>query len=111
MAALQSNPGSADIMTNFASRSVGFGEAQRGADLVARVLRVNPNYPTWATGPFSYTYIMADRYRDALHVLEQRPSETYTIYSWVHRAVANAALDNTAAAKVWVAKALGTIRV
>lgn len=104
--ALRLNPGSADIMTSYSSWAITFGQAELGAELVDQVIRLNPNYPTWATGPFSYSYIMAGRYKDALHILEQQSSDNYTIYSWINRAVANAAVRRDDEAKIWVKRTL-----
>jgi hypothetical protein len=49
---------------------------------------------------------MAERYKDALRVLEGQSTEVYTIYSWIHRAVSNAMLGRAEEAKLWVSRTL-----
>ena len=68
--------------------------------------RLNPNYPAWAATPFSYVYVMAERYADALSVLKRQPTENYNVYSWVSGSVANAMLDRPDEAKLWVQRTL-----
>ncbi|WP_341872618.1 hypothetical protein [Mesorhizobium amorphae] len=93
-------------MTTYISWASTFGQPERGADLVDQVIRLNPDYPAWATGPFSYAYVMAGRYEDALRILEQQSPENYNRFSWVYRAVSNAALGRQEEAKALVAKTL-----
>lgn len=104
--ALRLNPSSADIMTMYAGWVGSFETPAAGADLVDRAIRLDPNYPAWAVGPFSFAYIMAERYDDALPILEGQSTENYTMYSWIFRAVANAMLDRPDEAKLWVARTL-----
>ena len=49
---------------------------------------------------------MAERYEDALRILEGQSSDNYTIYSWIHRAVSNAMINRPDEAKIWVARTL-----
>lgn len=104
--ALRLTPGSADVMSMYSAWLVTFGQPQRAAELVDRVIRLDPDFPAWMTGPFSYSYVMAGRYGDALRVLERQSTDNYTPYSYVHRAVANAVLGDQSKAKIWVSKAL-----
>jgi TolB-like protein/class 3 adenylate cyclase len=104
--ALRLNPGSADVMTTYISWASTFGEPERGAELVDRVIRLNPDYPSWAIGPFSYAYVMAGRYEDALRVLEHQSADTYNVFSFVYRSVSDAALGHHDEAKTWVTKTL-----
>jgi tetratricopeptide (TPR) repeat protein len=104
--ALRLNPSSADILTMYAGWANTFKTPAYGAEVVDRAIRLNPNYPSWATGPFSYAYIMAGRYEDALRVLEQQSSNNYTIYSWIFRATSNAMLGKPSEAKDWVSRTL-----
>jgi tetratricopeptide (TPR) repeat protein len=104
--ALQLNPGSAEVLMIYMSWATTWEGPARAAEIADRVIRLNPEYPTWATGPFSYVYVMAGRYADALRVLERASTENYTIYSWIHRAVSYAMLDRPDEAKLWVAKTL-----
>jgi TolB-like protein/class 3 adenylate cyclase len=104
--ALRLAPGSVDVISTYISWASTFGEPQRGADMVDRVLRLDPNYPTWAIGPYSYAYVMAGRYDAALHLLEGRDPENYTVNAWVFRAISNAALGKDGETKVWLKKAM-----
>jgi TolB-like protein/class 3 adenylate cyclase/Tfp pilus assembly protein PilF len=78
-------PGSAEILTFYAGWAVSFGEPKRGAEIVDRVIRLDPNYPMWATGPFSYAYYMAGRYDDALKMLEGLTPDNYNKFRWIIR--------------------------
>ena len=104
--ALRLNPGSADVLIAYVSWATTFESPQRAAEIADRVIRLNPSYPTWAIGPFSYVYVMAARYEDALRVLEGQSTDNYTIYSWIHRTVSYAMLDRPDEAKLWLAKTL-----
>ena len=104
--ALRLNPSSADILTMYAGWANAFETPAYGAEVVDRAIRLNPNYPSWATGPFSYAYIVAGQYEDALRVLEQQSPGNYTLYSWIFRAISNAMLNKPDEAKVWVARTL-----
>ena len=100
------NPGSADILIIYVSWAPTFESPRRAAELVDRSIRLDPNYPTWATGPFSYVYVLAERYEDALRVLEQQSPDNYTIFSWICRAASYAMLNKPDEAKLWVARTL-----
>jgi TolB-like protein/class 3 adenylate cyclase/Tfp pilus assembly protein PilF len=105
-AALRLNPGSADVLMMYVSWAATWEGPQRAAEIADRIIRLNPSYPTWAIGPFSFVYVMAGRYADALRVLERESTDNYTIYSWIHRAVSYAMLDRPDEAKLWVARTL-----
>jgi TolB-like protein/class 3 adenylate cyclase/cytochrome c-type biogenesis protein CcmH/NrfG len=104
--ALSLNPGSADILMIYVSWAGTFESPQRAAELVDQSIRLDPNYPTWATGPFSFAYVMAERYEDALRVLSEQSPDSYTVYSWVARAVSYAMLNRSQEAKLWVTRTL-----
>ena len=108
--ALRLNPGSADIMTIYVIWASTLYSSEHGpqrtAELVDRLIRLNPNYPSWAATPFSFVYVMAERYADALRILERQSTENYNIYAWIFRAVCNAMLGNSEEAKLWVARTL-----
>jgi hypothetical protein len=76
--ALRLAPGSAEILTFYAGWAATLGEAKRGADMVDQVIRLDPYYPVWASGHFSYAYFAAGRYEDALKVFERLKPETTT---------------------------------
>jgi TolB-like protein/Tfp pilus assembly protein PilF len=104
--ALRLNPSSADIMTMYSGWVGTFETPAVAAELIDRAVRLDPNYPVWATGPFSYAYVMAERYEDALRIVERQSPENYTVYSFIHRAVANAMLNRPEEAKLWVSRTL-----
>jgi TolB-like protein/class 3 adenylate cyclase len=104
--ALRLNPSSADILTMYAGWANTFKTPAYGAEVVDRAIRLNPNFPSWATGPFSYAYIMAERYEDALRILERQSPNSYTVYSWIFRATSNAMLGNPGEANDWVSRTL-----
>jgi len=104
--ALSLAPGAAEILTFYAGWSSGFGEPERGAEMVDRVIRLNPNYPTWSAGPFSYAYFQAGRYEDALRMSDRLIPDNYWRLHWAMRAGALAAVGRTEEAKTLVQKAL-----
>lgn len=83
--ALRLAPGSAEILTFYAGWASAFGEPERGAQLVDRVIRLDPNYPMWTSGPFSYAYYMVGRYEDALKMLEGLTPDNYNKWRWMVR--------------------------
>jgi tetratricopeptide (TPR) repeat protein len=93
-------------LTLYAGWASRFGEAERGAEMVERAIRLDPNFQMWATGIFAYAYFMAGQYENALGMLERTTTETYTSKKWIMRAGSLAALERTQEAKNWVAKAL-----
>jgi hypothetical protein len=71
-----------------------------------RSIRLNPNYPAWAAGIFSWTYFAAGRDVDALQMLGHLRPENYGEERWVMRAGALASLGRTAEAKTTMRQAL-----
>ena len=104
--ALRLAPGAAEILIFYTGWASTFGEPERGAELVDQAMRLDPNYPMWAAGIFSYAYFMAGRYEDSLHMLDRQATENYNRDKWVFRAGALAALGRVDEAKSWVAKGL-----
>ncbi|HSA82416.1 MAG TPA: adenylate/guanylate cyclase domain-containing protein [Geminicoccaceae bacterium] len=104
--ALRLSPSSAEIMTFYAGWASSFGEPERGAEIVDRVIRLNPNYPKWALGNFYYAYFMAGRYEDAAGLLERVPPDDHDNYSWVYHAGSYAALGRAEEAQALVKQAL-----
>ena len=90
--ALRLAPGSAEILTFYSGYTAGFDEPERGAQLVDQVIRLDPNYPMWATGFYSTAYFMAGRYEDALKMLERKTPDNYGKWNWVVRSCSLAAL-------------------
>ncbi|MER8434925.1 tetratricopeptide repeat protein [Mesorhizobium caraganae] len=104
--ALRMAPGSAEILTFYVGWASTFGEPERGVELVDQVIRLDPNYPLWATGVFSFAYFMAGRYEDALKMQARMTLETYNLPKWSMRCGSLAALGRTEDAKACVAEAL-----
>ncbi len=97
--ALSLAPGSAEILTFYAGYASGFDEPERGAEMVDKVLRLDPIYPTWASTFFSSAYFMAGRYEDALKMLERMTPENYHMGNWVVRSSSLGALGRIEEAK------------
>jgi TolB-like protein len=51
--ALQLAPNAAEILTAYAAWASGFGEPERGAAMVDRIIRLEPNLPVWKAAPFA----------------------------------------------------------
>lgn len=103
--ALTLAPNAAEILIFYAGWAASFGEAERGAEMVGRAIRLDPDYPKWATGVFANAYFLAGRYQEALGMLERMATANYTRERWVMRAGALAALGRINEAKTWVAEA------
>ncbi|TIL69560.1 adenylate/guanylate cyclase domain-containing protein [Mesorhizobium sp.] len=104
--ALRMAPSSAEILTFYIGWAPTFGEPERGVELVDQVIRLDPNYPLWATNFFSYAYFMAGRYEDALKMQARMTPETYNLRKWSMRCGSFAALGRTEDTKACVAEAL-----
>ena len=72
-----------------------FGEPERGAQMVDKVMRLDPNYPMWASNFFAPAYFMAGRYEDAVTMLERMTPNNYQKWTWVVRSSSLAALGRT----------------
>ena len=90
--ALRLNPGNANILSLAAAWASTFGDPERGGELADQAIRIDPNYPPVVAGSFFMAYFMADRYEDALHIIDKEPGENSTRYSWAIRAASYAAL-------------------
>ncbi|MES0002049.1 adenylate/guanylate cyclase domain-containing protein [Mesorhizobium sp. M0051] len=104
--ALRLAPGSAEILTFYSGFASGFDEPERGAQLVDQVIRLDPNYPMWATAFYSTAYFMAGRYEDALKMLERKTPDNYGKWEWVMRSSSLAALGRTDEANASVRETL-----
>ncbi|NRP70585.1 Transcriptional regulator HilA [Ensifer psoraleae] len=104
--ALRLAPGAAEILIFYIGLASTLGEAERGAELIEQAIRLDPNYPMWASGPFAYAYFMAGRYEDSLRMLDRVTTANYNRDKWVFKAGSLAALGRTAEAKSWVEQAL-----
>ncbi len=99
-------PNAFEILAFYAGWAANLGEAERGAEMADRAVRLNPNYPTWSAQIFGSTFSAAGRYEDALQMLDRLRPENYGDFGWVARAGALAALGRTAEAEATVRQAL-----
>jgi tetratricopeptide (TPR) repeat protein len=104
--AIRLAPGSAEILTFYSGYAARFDEAERGAQMVDKVIRLDPNYPMWATGFYTPAYFMAGRYEDSLKMLERKTPDNYDKWSWVVRSSSLAALGRTDEARASVKETL-----
>jgi len=102
-------PNAFEILTLYAGWAAELGEAERGAEMADRAVRLNPNYPTWSAQIFGWTYFAAGRYEDALQMLDRLTPENYGDFGWVARAGSLASLGRTAEAEATVRQALERI--
>jgi tetratricopeptide (TPR) repeat protein len=99
-------PNAFEILTFYAGAAANLGEAEHGAEMADKAVRLNPNYPTWSAQIFGWTYFAARRYEDAVQMFGRLAPENFGGYGWVARAGALASLGRTAEAKATVRQAL-----
>jgi TolB-like protein/class 3 adenylate cyclase len=100
-------PNAFEILTFYAGWADHLGETERGVEMADRAVRLNPNYPTWSAGIFTWTYFSAGRYDDTLQMLSRLKPENYGESRWVVRASTLASLERKAEAEATVQQALG----
>ena len=76
--ALRLAPNAAEIMTLYTGWASTFGEAERGAALVERVERLDPDFPPSAAAELARAYFMAGRYEAALAAIARLPDDALT---------------------------------
>ena len=74
--------------------------------MVDRVIRLDPNYPMWATGPFSNAYYMVGRYDDALKMQEGWTPDNFNKWRWMVRSGSLAGAGRIEEAQAAVKEAL-----
>ena len=104
--ALRMAPNAAEILIFYIGWASSFGKPERGAELVERAMRLDPNYPTWANRPFALAFFMAGRYEEAVAMFEKLGIERHNRWSWSAHAGALAASDRRTEAATLVDKAL-----
>jgi tetratricopeptide (TPR) repeat protein len=104
--ALRLAPNAAEILIFYIGWASTFGEPERGADLVDRAIRLDPNYPNWANRPFATANFMAGRYEQAVAFFERLGIEKHNL--WAAHAGALATLGRRDEAAALVDKALAT---
>jgi class 3 adenylate cyclase/TolB-like protein len=103
---LRLNPSSFSILVYYARWASTFGEAERGAILADRAIRLNPSYRPWAAGFLRYAYFMAGRYKDALQAMDRQSPDNYSKHAWIQRAASFAALGQTEEARATLGETL-----
>jgi TolB-like protein/class 3 adenylate cyclase/cytochrome c-type biogenesis protein CcmH/NrfG len=104
--ALQLNPNADAVLALYALWASRFGAPEKGAEAAEKFIRVNPNYPPWASGLLSYAFFMAGRYEESLQVLVQRPNDAMIADLFILKGGSLAALGRAAEAKAVVTSAL-----
>jgi TolB-like protein len=104
--ALQLNPNGDAVLNVYAGWASSFGAPEKGAEAAEKLIRLNPNYPIWATDGISYAFFMAGRYDDGLQVFVKRPEEAMNAQQFILKAGSLAAVGRAAEAKAMVIKAL-----
>jgi TolB-like protein len=104
--ALRLAPNSFEILAFYAGYAVSLDEPARGAEAADLAIRLNPDYPMWATGTFAFAYFNADRFGDVVAMLDRRDPATIPAGMWAIRASALAALGRDEEARAGVAEAL-----
>jgi TolB-like protein len=99
-------PNAFEILAFYAGWAADLGEAEHGAEMADKAVRLNPNYPIWSAQIFGWTYFAAGRYEDALQMLARLTPENYGDFTWVARAGALASLGRSAEAEATVRQAL-----
>jgi TolB-like protein/Tfp pilus assembly protein PilF len=105
-AALRLAPNAAEILTFYSAFASNFDEAARGAEMADRARRLDPDFPAWKAKFYSYAYFVAERYDDALAMIDRVTPEGYTPRTWAMRAAALAELGRSDDADIAVADAL-----
>ncbi|HYE88840.1 MAG TPA: winged helix-turn-helix domain-containing protein [Vicinamibacterales bacterium] len=100
--ALAIAPDAFEILALYAGWSSSFGEAQRGAEMADRAVRLVPDFPDWSAKQFSNAYFMVGRYEDALGMLDRISPDNDTISTRTMRAAALALVSPNREAQAWV---------
>jgi tetratricopeptide (TPR) repeat protein len=104
--ALQLNPNGDAVLNVYAGWASSFGAPEKGAEAAEKLIRLNPDYPIWATDGISYAFFMAGRYDDGLQVFVKRPEEAMNAQQFILKAGSLAAVGRAAEAKAMVTRAL-----
>jgi DNA-binding winged helix-turn-helix (wHTH) protein/TolB-like protein len=91
--ALVMTPDAFEILALYAGWASSFGEAQRGAEMADRAVKLVPDFPEWSAKQFSNAYFMVGRYEDALGMLERLSPDNDTLPTRTMRAAALTAVS------------------
>jgi TolB-like protein/DNA-binding winged helix-turn-helix (wHTH) protein len=105
--ALKLSPSSAEILAFYACVASTFGKPELGAEIVDRIIRLNPSYPMWQNGIFGGAYFMAGRFEDAALMYERIPPGSLDKFRIVMKASTYAALGRKGEASAAVVETLG----
>ena len=100
--ALGITPNAFEILALYAGWASSFGEAQRGAEMADRAVRLVPDFPDWSAKQFSNAYFMVGRYEDALGMLDRLSPDNDTVSTRTTRAAALAGVSRNREAQRWV---------
>jgi DNA-binding winged helix-turn-helix (wHTH) protein/TolB-like protein len=104
--ALAIAPDAFEILALYAGWASSFGEAQRGAEMADRAVRLVPDFPDWSAKQFSNAYFMVGRYEDALGMLDRLSPDNDTVSTRTTRAAALAAVSQNKEAQARGGKAI-----
>ena len=104
--ALAIAPDAFETLALYAGWASSFGEAQRGAEMADRAVRLVPDFPDWSAKQFSNAYFMVGRYEDALGMLDRLSPDNDTMSTRTTRAAALAAVSRNKEAREWVGTAI-----
>jgi DNA-binding winged helix-turn-helix (wHTH) protein/TolB-like protein len=99
-------PGAFDILALYAGWASSFGEAQRGAEMADRAVRLVPDFPDWSAKQFSNAYFMVGRYEDALGMLDRLSPDNDTMSTRTTRAAALELVSRNREAQAWIGTAI-----
>ena len=97
--ALAITPDAFEILALYAGWASSFGEAQRGAEMADRAVRLVPDFPDWSAKQFSNAYFMVGRHEDALGMLDRLSPDNDTLSTRTTRAAALAAVSQNKEAR------------
>src|SRR5690606_8108515 len=80
--ALRMAPNAAEILIFYIGWASSFGKPERGAELVDRAIRLDPNYKPWSNRPFALAHFMAGGYSEAVTFFDRLGIEKHNRWSW-----------------------------
>jgi Flp pilus assembly protein TadD len=99
-------PDAFEILALYAGWASSFGEAERGAEMADRAVRLVPDFPDWSAKQFSNAYFTVGRYEDALRMLDRLSPDNDTVSTRTTRAAALAAVSRNKEARAWAGTAI-----
>ena len=103
--ALRLNPNSADVLTRYSYWAAGFGEAEKGAEMAERAMKLNPSAPPSAIRFMRYAFMAADRNEEALAIHSRLAQEKYVDADYIEGAILLSLFNKKSEANALVAEA------